>query len=245
MARISKSEAVSMAQAILQRMTDSSLIVDGRWGGYTNRTYERATPAVRIAVDSVLAQAGTNNSALLSETRGVESATTGATYDDIIESESRSAGVSPTIMKRILKIENPRRDPKAVSQNGSSHGLFQIQQKTWEGVLRNNGLSQPGWSERYDAAANTKIACLLTKENAESVKQMGYSQPIDGRILYLVHQQGPAGAVEIYQRANKLPVSRSVIKGARLEDNLPRSVTDRSPDGFARFWWDKAGSVML
>lgn len=51
--------------------------------------------------------------------------------------------------------------------------------------------------------------------------------------------------MEIYQRANDRPVTKPVINGARLEDNLPRSVSDRTPQGFAKFWRKKAGEVML
>lgn len=245
MAAVNSRDAAYMAQAVLQKKVDSNLNVDGRWGGHTHRVYSAAPVAVRLTIDGMLALAGTTASGLLEQTRVAERNHVMNDFDDIIEKEARAAGVSPSIMQRMLKIENPRRDPRAVSKNGSSHGLFQIQQKTWEGVLRNNRLTEPGWDKRYDAASNAKIACLLTRENAESIRKMGYKEAIDGRILYLVHQQGPAGAMEIYQRATGRPVTKSVINGARLEDNLPRSVTNRTPQGFAEFWWKKAGEVML
>lgn len=244
MASVDPRDSVRMAQAVLQKMISPGLIVDGRWGGFTQKVYSSAPVSVRLAVDGILALSGTNPQKLLEATRVAERSETRGDYDSLIEKEASSAGVSSSIMRRMLEIENPRRDPNAVSKNGSSHGLFQIQKKTWEGVLRNNGLKEPQWSSVYDPAANAKIACLLTKENIDLIRRYGYTGEIDGRILYLVHQQGPTGAMEIYQRANGLPVKYKVIAGKRLEDNLPSSVSDRSADGFAKYWWKKAGDVM-
>lgn len=244
MARVDPRESVKMAQAVLQRMVEPRLIVDGRWGGYTHKAYSSAPIAIRLTVDGILAVGGTNPQSMLEATRVAERNYVPQDYDDIIVKESRAAGVSPTVMTKMLKIENARRDPMAVSSNGSSHGLFQITAKTWRGVLKNNGLTSPSWEQRYDPAANTKIACLLTAEYGRTLRGAGYRGEIDGRMIYLTHQQGPAAANEMYCRANGLPVKKSYLTEESMKHNRPASLTDKSAEAFSKYWWDKAGRVM-
>lgn len=244
MASVDPRESVRMAQAVLQRMVEPRLIVDGRWGGYTHKAYSSAPLAVRLTIDGILAVGGTNAQSMLEATRVAERNYVPEDYDNIIAKESAAAGVSPSVMTKMLKLENARRDPKAVSSNGSSHGLFQITARTWRGVLANNRLTSPSWEERYDPAANTKIACLLTAEYGRTLRGAGYDGDIDGRMIYLCHQQGPAAANEMYRRANGLSVKKSYLTEESMKHNRPASLVDKSADAFSRYWWEKAGRVM-
>lgn len=60
--------AVSAAQLILREKFDSSLLVDGRWGSYTDKVYNSADMNTKVLIDQILATFNTNHLAVKSLT---------------------------------------------------------------------------------------------------------------------------------------------------------------------------------
>lgn len=123
-----------------------------------------------------------------------------------IVSESKNSGVDPAFMLAMGHIES-RFNPNAKAGKSSATGLYQFIDST----AKQYGLLGDGFDNRKDPIANTKAAIAFTKDNQRQLEKRGI--PITPTMLYLAHQQGIGGAVEIYNAAMKgTPVSIALAK---------------------------------
>jgi len=103
--------------------------------------------------------------------------------NDAITNASARYGVDPAMMRAFARIEsggNPG------SRTGSYKGLFQLSDSEYS---RNGGT--PG--QIYDATSNANAAALKLKAESADFENT-YGRPPTASELYMVHQQGTAGA---------------------------------------------------
>jgi hypothetical protein len=102
-------------------------------------------------------------------------------YSDIIEKHANRAGVDPTWMKRIMRIES---GGDAGNKTGSYKGLFQLS----DSEFRRHG----GTGDIYDPEQNTMAAANKLAQEKLTFKQK-YNRDPNLVDMYMIHQQGEAG----------------------------------------------------
>ena len=122
----------------------------------------------------------------------------------------------------------------AVSPTGAT-GLFQFTRGT---AKRYGLITKDGRDLRKDPAANFRAMQQLTKDNAAYLKKRGIE--VTPTTLYLAHQQGAGGAVEIIKAAQE---GREVPKSIRTNMNLNNG-RGKTPAQFIAMFDEKVRSRM-
>ena len=145
----------------------------------------------------------------------------------VIGKAASKHGVSAETMMKIADIES-KFDPSAHNASGAA-GLFQFM----PGTAKQYGLANP-----FDASANADAAARLLKDNTAYLFHKLGRSPSDGE-LYLAHQQGAGGAVNLLRDPNRL-ASDVVGKQAILQNggNL-----DMTAGEFANLWINKVDAA--
>ena len=110
-----------------------------------------------------------------------------ASVSDIIRAAATRYGVDPEYMLRKAQIESGL-DPLAANPKSSARGLFQFIAPTWE--------KYGSGADPLDPAANADAAARLTRDNMTTFQQRLGRAPTLGE-SYLMHQQGPGGAISL------------------------------------------------
>lgn len=122
----------------------------------------------------------------------------------------------------------------AVSPTGAT-GLFQFTRGT---AKRYGLITKDGRDLRKDPQANLRAMLALTKDNAAYLKSKGV--PVNPSTLYLAHQQGAGGAVEILRAARE---GREVSPAIRRNMNLNNG-KGKTPAQFVAMFDQKVRSRM-
>jgi len=109
----------------------------------------------------------------------------------------------------------------AKSVSGQFAGMFQMGAAAWADAMRITP-SLPSYQVgKFDARANVLAGASFAKANIAAAKSMGYNGPIDGNVLYAMHNQGASGFVNAWRTgrtgphfANQSSAARSVITAA-------------------------------
>lgn len=109
----------------------------------------------------------------------------------IIANAFRARGLDPRVGLRIAQIESSL-NPNARNQNSSAGGLFQFIDST---------AARYGLRNKFDPVASAEAAARLTADNASALSRALGRAP-DGAELYLAHQQGAGGALNILRDPN-------------------------------------------
>ncbi len=153
----------------------------------------------------------------------------------IISDAARRYGVDPDVAIRIATIES-RLDPRAQNPKSSAGGLFQFIDSTWKSY--GNG------KNKYDAYANADAGARFIRDNMNGLKQSLGRDPTPGEI-YLAHQQGLGGAINILRDPNRL--AAEVVGSKAVALNLPgdkRAMAGSITAGeFAKLWDAKINGV--
>ncbi len=152
---------------------------------------------------------------------------------DLIEEKAALYGVDPDTMKAICKLESGGvgYKPTAANPNSRARGLWQFMPDT----AARYGLEL---DERFDPEKSTDAAARLTRDNAQILKRLLGRDPSPGE-LYLAHQQGAGGAINLLSNPGSLAVN--VVGLAHVLDN-GGSPLDTSAQ-FASLWVRKVGDV--
>lgn len=136
-----------------------------------------------------------------------------------IKSASARTGVDQNMMFAVAKIESGF-NPSAT--NGSSRGLYQFQRAAWNSVavLGNLPPYEEAWANPLDSAL---AFAYYLQANARELQRLGYSTPLTPEALYMAHQQGAAGFMELW-KASKGLKSTNFVSVAHMLGNPP-------PDG--------------
>jgi len=193
--------ATQAAQGVL-KAGSPALVVDGKWGKYTNGVYAQASPAVRASVDAVLRALKTSAAELFAY-RENERAQGRVAVDvsdirGVVTAAAAEAGVPASTALGFAKIES-NFNPKAV--NGSSRGLMQMQPAAWSDAKGINP-SLKDYSFVFDPMENARAGMAYIKYNMRQVSRLGGPQTLTPAQLYLAHQQGAGGFTELWNVAN-------------------------------------------
>jgi len=259
------------------RSVSPELIIDGRWGKFTQGVYSKLPDDVRQQVDVSLEGAGLTAAELwqthLAEkasnsdsyqrakayarehragevTRVLEAglamkparSATRAEIDEAIATAALGTGVPLNTLHGLVRIESNYRSN---AENGSSRGLMQVQPAAWSDASKL--VSLPPYSRGvWDPIANATAGAAYAKINEQRLKKSGFSDPITPAVLYLAHQQGAGGFMELWRAAKGLPsISRYVTDRAML-GNPPPDGGVRTVDKaqFFNRWMAYAAKVM-
>jgi len=231
--------AVRAAQNYLLRSTPT-LIVDGRWGSFTNAAYERASGEDRVAVDAILSGYGFTAEQLIQTNRAMKeakdqsyqrqkdfarqaraqspAATDMQKIEAAITKAADTTGVPRAWLSGFAKIESGF-NPNAV--NGSSRGLMQVQPAAWADVQKVDP-SVGSYSNVLDPEKNALVGARYMALNQDRLRKMGYTEPITPAVLYLAHQQGAAGFVELWKSAIGLPTLTRFVTAQKMQSNPPQ-----------------------
>ena len=106
----------------------------------------------------------------------------------IISDAATRNGVDPSVLMRIAMIESQGR-PDAQNPGSSAGGLFQ---------QTDGNAAQYGVANRFDAAQSAEGAARFAADNMRFLRGRLGREPTAGE-LYLAHQQGPGGALELLE----------------------------------------------
>ena len=99
-------------------------------------------------------------------------------------------------LARVYQLES-RGGKDVYNKSSGAEGPFQFLPKTSKGM----GLADP-----YDLEASAEAAARLAVQNREYLQRRGIENP-DGKVLYLAHQQGAAGAEKLLKGGEAPAVS--------------------------------------
>lgn len=153
----------------------------------------------------------------------------------IVADAARLYGVDPEDAIAIATIES-RLNPQAKNPSSSAGGLFQFIDGTWAGY--GNG------KNKFDAYANADAGARLIRDNRNALTQTLGRAPSRGE-LYMAHQQGLGGAINILKDPNRRAVDAVGAKAVSL--NLPEAqqglAGSISAGEFAQLWDAKINGV--
>lgn len=200
-------EATAAVQKLL-RESSPGLIVDGKFGRYTQAALSNADSTTRARIDAELSKRGLAVGDLVAERArrkvvevGVKT-DSGDRYISTVDAKaiaSRAAsdlgmGAHASAVEGFLDKEAARKQLNGVtfydvrSQNGSSRGLMQMQPAAWADA-RKVDPSLPGYeSGVFDAEANIRAGVAYTKRSVDYLVKRGI--PVNADTLYLAHNQG-------------------------------------------------------
>lgn len=126
-----------------------------------------------------------------------------------IVSASSEQGIDPTMMLTFAEIESGFK-PNAISKTGAT-GIYQFT----KGTGQQYGLIEDGEDKRFDANANIAAGIKLAKDNSKTLQSNGIE--INPTNLYLAHQLGAGGVIDIYNSINTgQPLSEQTRKNMGL-----------------------------
>lgn len=205
-------KATRAAQSLLKE--HAPIVVDGRWGSYTENAYRGANGGVQTAVQAVTRSFGPEYTpeAIRDFVRSSKRVAVGEVGADwlpadkaraIVERAALTVGIEPAALLDFLNLEPSRKVVNGVtyynvkSQNGSYKGLFQFNGDAWKSAASIAPQIGP-FSNVFDPVANSLAAAAYAKFNSNVVKkQYGYNGPFTGEVYYTMHNQGAAGFIKI------------------------------------------------
>jgi len=243
-------KAVRAAQSIMQRDTPT-LIVDGRWGSFTNAAYERANGTDRTAIDGVLRAYGLTALGLFQQNQAAKAASDQAyltaksearrqrslapnsaemqQVDQAITDAANATGVPRAWILGFARLESGL-NPRAV--NGSSRGLLQIQPRAWKDAQDVDPTIGRYGENVFDPRMNALAGARYLALNRDRIVKKGYTGPITPAVLYLAHQQGADGFVELWKAAQGQQGTGKYVTVEKMQRNPPQDgrgvTTDKS-----------------
>lgn len=127
--------------------------------------------------------------------------------------KAQQYGIDPDYLIRTAMVES-HGDPNAKNPNSSAGGLFQF----IDGTARQYGLKN-----KFDPVASTDAAARLTADNARILRNGLGREPTHAE-LYLAHQQGATGALNLLKNPNR-PASTLVGVNAVIDNGGTQNQT--------------------
>lgn len=219
--------AATKAAQVVMSAERSDLVADGKWGKFTQAAYEGVSGPLQSKVDAAIqAVAPGVTAAQLARFRDKERAAAVLqqtapytpytdTVDEAIRLAAKESGIDVAVLRRFAYIES-RYNPKA--KNGSSRGLMQMQPAAWADASKY--IILPPYKEAvWDALQNARAGAAYINNNRKVLTRLGYTGPWDVAHMYLAHQQGAGGLLNMWKAANGQP---SKISVANMEKNPPQ-----------------------
>jgi hypothetical protein len=141
----------------------------------------------------------------------------------VINSAAVNNGIDPKLLNTIAMIESSK-NPDA-GKGTSYQGLFQFGE---------DAAKQYGLTNRLDPADNAEAAAKMMVNNAAILKKNNV--PVNATTLYLAHQQGPSGAIDIYNVATKGGSFSYDNTYRKMMQNIPTGSGISNPGEFLAYW---------
>lgn len=238
--------AVAAAQ-MLMKSFDQKLLADGVWGDYTQGVYKRVPAESRRYIDMALSSAGVTADALTearhAQKREAQSVIANARgIRDAIHAASLESGLPFDLLSGVAWIES-KFNPKAA--NGKSRGLMQMQPAAWaDAMVQQPNL--PSYESVFDATANARAGAAYLRVLIRRLKTLGLEGQPSPAQLYLAHQQGAHGFMELHRAAQGLPSLKSYVTPEAMKRNPPQDGQGATTDkgSFYRRWLAVADRVI-
>lgn len=228
-----------VAQAVMSGFVPS-LVVDGKWGSFSQATYDGLRPSQRDIVDGALRGAGLPSASALAEHRRKVKAAGKASRDpgivNIVLAAADEFGIPRELMLATVETESAF-NPNAT--NGSSRGLGQMQPAAWEDALKlapDIG-AYANWSDPRSNARAT--AAYLKLKTLELGRRLGKKNiRVEPWMIYLAHQQGTAGFAQLMELAADKRPAVTPQQVERMRNNPPQDGAGATsdPSEFIRRW---------
>lgn len=139
----------------------------------------------------------------------------------IIDDAAKKYGVDPATMRAIAWIES-KGNPNAKNTSSSAGGLFQ---------QVDSNAKQYGVADRFDPVQSAEGAARFAADNIKFFRNKIGRDPTPGEV-YLMHQQGPGGAVALLADPNRLAVDVLGYDKVRMNGGAPGQTAGQ----FAAMW---------
>jgi hypothetical protein len=243
-------EATRVAQSVLTTL-DASFKVDGHWGGFTQKAFDQAPAGTQAAIVAAIGSYNVSTSQLRdafaaekltpsrsdAETRRKLIARSGGEVQQevqrALENASLVTGTSLSILQPMVSVES---NGNPFASNGSSRGLLQVQPAAWaeaaDWLRRVKNVVIGTWAKSaYSARDNALAGAAYLQINIGRLKTLGYTGPISPAVLYLAHQQGAGGFIELWKVSRGDVVKTNYVSGVKMSGNPPQDkrgvTTDR------------------
>lgn len=271
------SGVVAKAQGLL-KPSAPEMIIDGRWGRFTNEAYLAAPADVKLSIDTLLKGNGLSADALW-ESHSQAKASNSDAYQtskaaarqyragivtqqlesgpavsaarpnspaplevvyDAIRKAAAQTGEDESLLHKFMFVESRHRS-NAV--NGSSRGLGQVQPAAWKDASRIVALG-PYASAVWDPYQNALATAAYVQINRKQLVRAGLPR-VGVPELYLAHQQGAGGAIELWRAAQGLPARTKYVSASHLLGNPPPDGLGKTSDKgeFYRRWTTYVGKL--
>ncbi|MEH7909157.1 transglycosylase SLT domain-containing protein [Rhizobium laguerreae] len=149
----------------------------------------------------------------------------------IITDAANRYGINPQDALEMAQIESGL-NPHAQNKSSTAGGLFQFLDSTW--AKYGKGAS------KYDPYANADAGMRLARDNINFLKKK-LGRDITGGEMYLAHQQGAGGALNLLANPNTMAVD--LVGRAAVLGNAGQ--TGMTAAEFANLWINKIGSTKV
>lgn len=148
-----------------------------------------------------------------------------ATIGRVIDEAADRYGVSREALRTVAWLESTG-DPSAQNPVSSAGGLFQVIDST---------AKQYGLKNKFDPAESADVGARIMRDNINILKRALGRDPSAGE-LYLAHQQGAQGAINLLTNPNSLATSIVGVKEVMQNGGAPGMTAQQ----FANLWIKKA-----
>jgi hypothetical protein len=206
-----------MVQSLLSKVFPS-VVIDGLHGRQTEYALRHAPASLALFVE-LYNPRKYQDEVLLPEDYNMKRVSE-VDIIDILQAIAKAAQETRVPLLWLLgfaKIES-NYDPHAT--NGGSRGLFQMQEPAWRDAGKIIPL--PDYESNWmDPLSNARAAAAYLKISMNSLRNRGVDT-VDPRHLYLAHQQGVSGFIELFRAHNSgVEPEKSVIRDTALMGNKP------------------------
>lgn len=140
---------------------------------------------------------------------------------DAIFKASASTGVPAAWLMAFARIES---NFDSSAQAGSSKGLFQFQRDGWEDAMKAEPKLVRYDEGVWDPYMNALAAATYMLINTRALALNGINVMDNPSLLYMAHQQGVAGMLELYKAAHGIKYSTNYVTEEKMLRNPPPGV---------------------
>jgi len=250
-------EATRVAQAIIAS-SQPDFRVDGHWGSFTETAFNAVPASTRNAIVAAVASFNLTphqlktafdlekldkKKAAAEKTRALLERGGTVVRQDVAAAIANAAlvtGVNSSILNTFVKIES-NGNPSAM--NGSSRGLLQVQPAAWREAAAwlqaRKGVRIGTWEQAsLNAHDNALAGAAYIQINSDRLRSLGYQGPLTPAVLYMAHQQGAGGFVELWTISNGGNPKTNHVTVRKMTENPPQDrlgvTTDKAT--FYRRW---------
>jgi DNA-binding cell septation regulator SpoVG len=111
---------------------------------------------------------------------------------------AQTVNVDPLVLSAFAHKETNFRNVKATYKKSTAAGLFQINNRTWKGLLEKYGheVHLDTTASKFDPRANSLMAGIYVRENAKALKRV-LGRKATPAEMYMSHLLGLGGAIKV------------------------------------------------